>query len=173
MFFSDVLFPSTRSPQGCVLSPLCTLMSAKVLLMGVTLLNLQMTHSLCLASIMWIQNCSSAIASVFICPSGRYTSINIFAALLVTSWPYSDVLTSVCWCQPRFYEDVFLFVEFSLIYIYRFWVTFPPKNKKTTVSVKVCGENCKSDNEWAQKHMYGMDLIKSLVHLGRSKPPSC
>lgn len=89
--FSLMFFSLPPDRPKVVFSPLsylcCALMSAKVLLTGVTLLNLQMTHLLCLASIMWIQKCPSAIAPVFICPSGSYTSINIFAALLVTSWP--------------------------------------------------------------------------------------
>lgn len=118
--FSLMFFSLPPDHPKVVFSPLsylcCTLMSAKVLWTGVALLNLQMTQSLCLFSVMWIQKSPSAIASVFICPSGRYTSVNIFVALLVTSWPESDVLTSVCKCQWHFYEDVFLFVVFSPIF---------------------------------------------------------
>lgn len=51
---SDVLFSSTGSPQDCVFFPLsylcCSLPSAEAIKVGITLLNLLMTQSLCLSS---------------------------------------------------------------------------------------------------------------------------
>lgn len=51
---SDVLFSFTGSPQDFVLFPLsylcCSLLRAEAIVVGITLLNLPMTQSLCLSS---------------------------------------------------------------------------------------------------------------------------